>query len=205
MGRVWGLAAGSVQGRGSSAGQLAGGGAFRWRSGCPLGSGGSRSSTLACSVWTTTGAIGSCRHSSARSSMEQGEVSPLNHRAAAAGQIPQPASGGRCFPERDRGPGTPRPASCWAAAAACSRGRHGAPRPPRRAVRARERNNDGARCLVTRSGRRNRMAPCALSWCDVGVEVRGFEPLASSVRASWGRAPCQPASSQLTRHRQGRS
>ena len=31
-------------------------------------------------------------------------------------------------------------------------------------------------------GRRNRMAPCALSWRDVGVEVRGFEPLASSVR-----------------------
>ena len=33
MGRVWGLAAGSVQGRGSSAGRLAGGGAFRWCSG----------------------------------------------------------------------------------------------------------------------------------------------------------------------------
>jgi virginiamycin B lyase len=42
-------------------------------------------------------------------------------------------------------------------------------------------------CPETRSGRRNRMAPCALSWCDVGVEVRGFEPLASSVRERNGR------------------
>jgi class 3 adenylate cyclase len=30
--------------------------------------------------------------------------------------------------------------------------------------------------------RRNRVAPCAQPWCDGGVEVRGFEPLASSVR-----------------------
>jgi hypothetical protein len=80
------------------------------------------------------------------------------------------------------GPGTPRPASCWTATATCSPSRSGAPRPPGRAVRARDGTTTEHDRLATRPGRRNRVAPCALSWCDVGVEVRGFEPLASSVR-----------------------
>jgi hypothetical protein len=41
----------------------------------------------------------------------------------------------------------------------------------------------------TRPGRRNRPVACAMSWCDVGVEVRGSEPLASSVRERIGWLP----------------
>jgi hypothetical protein len=38
-----------------------------------------------------------------------------------------------------------------------------------------------------------------------GVEVRGFEPLASSVRVSGGRPLCGPAFAQVASNRQGRS
>jgi hypothetical protein len=79
----------------------------------------------------------------------------------------------------------------------------GAPRPPGRAVRARDGTTTEHDCLETRPGRRNRVAPCALSWCDVGVEVRGFEPLASSVRVIGGSPPCRPAFPQVAADRRG--
>ena len=60
--------------------------------------------------------------------------------------------------------------------------RCGAPRPLGRAVCAHDGTTTEHDRLETRPGRRNRIAPCALSRCEVGVEVRGFEPLASSVR-----------------------
>jgi hypothetical protein len=92
-------------------------------------------------------------------------------------------------------PGTPRqlrPGPLWPPV---PRVRCGAARPPGRAVRARDGTTTEHDCLETRPGRRNRMAPCALSCCDMGVEVRGFEPLTSSVRESAGhlRRPAERA------------
>jgi hypothetical protein len=60
----------------------------------------------------------------------------------------------------------------------------GAVRPAGRAVRARDGTRTEHGRLKTRAGRRNRVVPCALSCGNEGVEVRGFEPLASSVRES---------------------
>ena len=49
------------------------------------------------------------------------------------------------------------------------------------------------------------LVPVRVQPCEPPGLLRGLEPLASSVRASWGLAPCLPASSQLTQDRQERS
>jgi hypothetical protein len=41
--------------------------------------------------------------------------------------------------------------------------------------------------------------------CKVGAEVRGFEPLTSSVRVSGGLPLCRPAFPQVASDRQGQS
>jgi hypothetical protein len=62
----------------------------------------------------------------------------------------------------------------------------------------------GRSAAASCSERRQRRAGDALT-CNVGVEVRGFEPLASSVRVSGSSPLCRPAFPQVAIDRQGRS
>jgi hypothetical protein len=58
---------------------------------------------------------------------------------------------------------------------------------------------------VATAGRRQPWMTSVAAGQPGGVEVRGFEPLASSVRVISGSPPCRPAFRQVEPDRQGRS